>query len=225
MIALAWMRVAGFVRSGRCLAPLVAVLVVLSILYGGGPSRAAAAYGYSAAALFAVLAWITKLVLDTEPDVQRRLARLAVGPAREAAAGLLAAGLLGAGVCALAMLAPWAFGGISGPAIGVGILLGVLAHLLALAGALALGALAGRAVTRRVMPGVAVLVSGGVLAVVLGLSDSIAPWLVPPVMATARALSEDAAPAAGDLLWLVIRTLLWCAAALGIYARLRRARA
>ncbi|MEU8237978.1 hypothetical protein AB0C07_07015 [Actinoplanes missouriensis] len=231
MIALARMRTAGFLRSGRALAPLVAVLVVLSVLYGGGASPAAAAYGYSAAALFAVLAWITKLVLDTEPDVQRQLARLAVGPAREAAAGLLAAAVLGAGVCLLAMLAPWAFGGIRGPEAGsgepstaVGVLLGTAAHLLALLGALALGALAARAVTRRVLPGVAVLVTGAILVIVLGLRDSIAPWLVPPVMATARALSEGAAPAAGTLLGLTAWTLLWCAVVLAVYARLRRGR-
>lgn len=231
MTALARMRVAGFVRSGRALAPLVAVLVVLSVLHGGGPAPAAAAYGYSAVALFGVLAWITKLVLDTEPDVQRRLARLAVGPVREAGAGLLAAGLLGLIVCGLAMLAPWPFGGIRGPQPGsgeasttAGVLLGALAHLLALAGALALGALAARSVTRRVLPGVAVLVTGAALVIVLGLRGSVAPWLAPPVMATARALSEGAAPAAGTLLRLAGWTLLWCAAALTLHGRLRRGR-
>jgi hypothetical protein len=232
MIALARMRMAGFVRGGRALAPLVAVLVVLSVLYGGGASPAAVAYGYSAAALFPVLAWITKLVLDTEPDVQRRLARLAVGPVREAGSGLLAAGVLGAGVCLAAMLTPVPFGGIRGPMAGsdepslvAGVLLGLFAHVLALIGALALGALAGRPVTRRVLPGVAVLVSGSVLTVVLGLSGSIAPWLAPPVMATARALSGTTAPAAGTVALLAAWTLLWSAAALALYARLRRARA
>ena len=53
--------------------------------------------------LFPVLAWQTKLLLDAEPDVQRRLARLAVGAGREAAAGLLAAAVLGLVVCAVAM--------------------------------------------------------------------------------------------------------------------------
>ncbi|BBH65985.1 hypothetical protein ACTI_26700 [Actinoplanes sp. OR16] len=231
MTALTRMRVAGFARSGRALPPLVAVLVALSVLYGGGASPAAAAYGYSAVALFPILAWITKLVLDTEPDVQRRLARLAVGPAREAAAGLSAAALLGAGVCLLAMLAPWPFGGIRGPAgadeapLATGILLGVLAHLLSLLGALALGALAARAVTRRVLPGVAVLVTGSVLAIVLGLRDSIVPWLVPPVMATARALSDGPAPPAVTVAKLVGWTLLWCAVTLAVYGRLRRGRA
>jgi hypothetical protein len=231
MIALTRMRTAGFVRSGRALAPLVTLLVVLGVLYGGGASPATAAYGYSAVALFPVLAWITKLVLDTEPDVQRRLARVAVGPTREAASGLLAAGLLGAGVCLTAMVAPVPFGGIRGPlpgttepSLAAGVLLGLFAHVLALAGALALGALAGRPVTRRVLPGVAVLVSGSVLTIVLGLTGSVAPWLVPPVMATARELSAGTAPAVGAVAWLTVWTALWCAGALTLYARLRRTR-
>lgn len=232
MTALTRMRLAGFVRSGRVLPPLITALVVLSVLYGGGASSAASAYGYSAVMLFPVLAWLTKLILDTEPDVQRHLARLTVGPVRESTAGLLAAFVLGGVVCVLAMLAPVPFGAIRGPEPGsaeptllTGVLLGVLAHLLALLGAVSLGALAGRAVTRRVLPGVAVLVTGSVLVIVLGLRGSIAPWLVPPVMAVARELSTGPAPAAGTLALLGGWTILWCAAALGLYAVLRRGRA
>ena len=104
----------------------------LSIKVFGGASPAAVAYGYSAAALFPVLAWLTKLLLDTEPDVQRRLARLSVGPAREATAGILAALVLSLAVCVAAMAAPWLFHGIdTSVALGSGIALGVLAHLLA----------------------------------------------------------------------------------------------
>jgi hypothetical protein len=231
MIALTRMRLAGFLRGGRATAPLITVLAVLSILHGGGPAPAAAAYGYSAVWLFPILAWLTKLVLDTEPDAQRRLARLAVGPVREATAGLLAATVLAIGVCVLAMLAPLPFQAITGPEPGSpapslpeGVLLGILAHLLAAAAGVALGALAGRAVTRRVLPGVAVLATGSILAVVLGLSDSIAPWLVPPMMATARALSGRTAPAAVDLAVLVAWTALWCTVVLALYARLRRDR-
>ncbi|WP_045745024.1 hypothetical protein [Actinoplanes rectilineatus] len=231
MIALTRMRVTGFVRSGRALPPLIAVLAVLSLLYGGGASSASSAYGYSAVMLFPILAWLVKLVLDTEPDVQRRLARLTVGPVREAAAGLLAAALLAGGVCLLAMVAPWPFRGIRGPLAGsteppvlTGVLLGVLAHLLALLGALALGALTARVVTRRVLPGVVVLVTGSVLAIVLGLRGSVVPWLVPPVMSTARALGAESAPDAGTLAGLVVHTLLWCAVAFAIYGRLRRGR-
>ncbi|KUL30216.1 hypothetical protein [Actinoplanes awajinensis] len=231
MIALVRMRLAGFWHGGRVLAPLITVLAVLGVIHGGGPAPAASAYGYSAAALFPVLAWLTKVVLDTEPDVQRRLARLSVGPVREGVAGLLAALTAGAAVCAVAMLAPLPFHAVRGPEAGsgepslpVGVLLGVLAHLLSLAAAVALGALSARAVTRRVLPGVAVLATGSVLAIVLGLTGSVAPWLVPPVMATARALN-DTAPSAGELGVLAGWCLAWCSVALIAYARLRRARA
>jgi hypothetical protein len=226
MSALVAMRLAGFVRGGRALAPLIAVLVELGILYGGGASPAAVAYGYSAAALFPVLAWLTKLLLDAEPDVQRRLARLAVGPAREAVAGLLASILLALAVCAAAMAAPWLFHGIeTNSAVGSGIALGVLAHLLVVPPAVAVGALASRAVTGKVRTGVAVLVVGSVLVVVLGLQGSFAPWLVPPVMATARALNDAAVPAAATLALLAGWALAWGAVAFAGYGWLRRARA
>jgi hypothetical protein len=225
MSALVRMRLSGFLRGGRALAPLIAVLVELGVIYGGGPSPAAVAYGYSAAALFPVLAWLTKLLLDTEPDGQRRLARLAIGPRREAAAGILAAAGCALAVCVLAMAAPWVFHGIeTGQSLGRGMALGVLAHLLAIPPALALGALASRAVTRSVRNGVAVLVVAALLVVVLGLQGSIAPWLVPPVMATARVLNESAAPSAGTLLLLAAWAVAWCAVAFAGYGWLRRAR-
>jgi hypothetical protein len=225
MIALTRMRLSGFVRGGRALPPAIAVLVVLGVIYGGGASPAAVAYGYSAAALFPVLAWLTKVLLDAEPDVQRRLARVAVGPAPEAVAGVLAAIVLGLIICALAMGAPWLFHGIdTAQALGSGIVLGVLAHLLAVPPAVALGALASRAVTGTVRTGVAVLVVAAVLVVVLGLQGSWVPWLVPPVMATARALNDPGTPPAGTLTLLIAWALLWSAVAFTGYARLRRAR-
>jgi len=236
MIALVRMRLAGFVRSGRALAPIILALVVLGVIYGGGPSTAAAAFGYSAVMLFPVLAWQTKLVLDAEPDGQRRLARLAVGARREAAAGVLTAAVLGLAFCLVAMLAPWPFHAICRPGSGqascvtgepslvTGVGLGVVAHLLALAGALGLGALASRAVTRTVRNGLVVLVVGAVLAIVLGLRGSIAPWLVPPVMATARALTADPLPGGTKFVLLTLWALAWCAVALGGYGWLRRRR-
>jgi hypothetical protein len=231
MTALVRMRVAAFLRSGRALAPLIAGLVVLGLIYGGGASAAAPAYGYSAVMLFPVLAWQTKLLLDAEPDVQRRLARLTVGAAREAAAGVLAAAVLGAVFCAAAMLAPLPFRGIRGPLPGsaeptllTGVLVGVLAHLLALLAALALGALASRAVTGTIRNGLTVLVVGAVLAIVFGLSGSIAPWLAPPVMATARAATAEPLPPAGTFGLLATWALLWCGAVLTGYAALRRRR-
>jgi hypothetical protein len=226
MTALVAMRVAGFVRGGRALAPLIAVLVELGVIYGGGASPAAVAYGYSAAALFPVLAWLTKLLLDTEPDVQRRLARLAVGPRREATAGVLAAILLALVVCLAAMAAPWLFHGIkTSTDLGPGIALGVLAHLLAVPPAVAVGALASRAVTGSVRLGLTVLVVAAVLVVVLGLTGSVAPWLVPPVMATARALSGRHLPSLDRLVLLTAWATGWCVVAFAGYGWLRRARA
>jgi HAMP domain-containing protein len=229
--ALVFMRIAGFVRGGRALAPLIAVLVELGVIYGGGASPAAVAYGYSALALFPVLAWLTKLLLDTEPDGQRRLARLSVGPAREATAGILAATVLALVVCAAAMAAPWVFNGIdTHQDLGSGIALGVLAHLLALPPAVAVGALASRAVTGSVRLGVTVLVVVAVLVVVLGLSGSWAPWLVPPVMAMARELTDAAPPTgpgvppAGRLTVIVAWAVAWCAVAFAGYGWLRRRR-
>jgi hypothetical protein len=231
MIALVRMRLAGFVRGGRALAPSILGLVVLGVIYGGGSSAASPAYGYSAVMLFPVLAWQTKLVLDAEPDGQRRLARLSVGSRREAAAGVLTAAVLGLVFCFVAMLAPVPFHAIRGPlagsrepALATGVALGVLAHLLALAAALGLGALASRAVTRTIRNGLTVLVVGAVLAVVLGLKGSIAPWLVPPVMATARALTADPFPSGGTFVLLTAWAAAWCAAALGGYLWLRRRR-
>ena len=225
MIALTRMRLSGFVRGGRALPPAIAVLVVLGVIYGGGASSAAIAYGYSAAALFPVLAWLTKVLLDAEPDVQRRLARVSVGPAREAVAGVLAAILASLIVCALAMGAPWLFHGIdTSHALVSGIVLGILAHLLAIPPAVALGALASRAVTGTVRTGVAVLVTAAVLVVILGLKGSWAPWLVPPVMATARALNDSGTPPLGTLTLLIAWAVLWTGAAFTGYAALRRTR-
>ncbi len=229
MSGLVAMRVAAFVRGGRALPPLIAAVVLLAVLYGGGPTGAAEGYGVSAVVLFPVLAWQSKLLLDAEPDVQRHLARVAVGPRREWSAGLLAAAAAGLVVVAVAMVTPWLLRGMrpaldGEPSLPAGLALGGWAHLLAVPAAVALGALASRAVTRGVLAGVTVLVSGGVLAVVLGLRDSVAPWLVPPLMPAARALG-GAGPTAAEVALLTARALAWAAVAGAGYAWLRRRRA
>ncbi|GAA0795292.1 hypothetical protein [Spirilliplanes yamanashiensis] len=229
MSALVAMRLTAFVRGGRAAVPLIAALVVLGVLYGGGQAGVAEGYGVSAAVLFPVLAWQSKLLLDAEPDVQRHLARVTLGERREWTAGLLAALAAGLVTAAIAMAAPWVTGGMrtprgAEPPLAVGLALGVWAHLLALAAGVALGALACRAVTRGVLPGVAVLVTGGVLGIVLGLRGSIAPWLVPPLMPAARALT-DTGPTAAEVGLLTAHAVAWAAAVIAGYAWLRRRRA
>lgn len=229
MAPLIRMRLAGFVRTGRAAAPLVAALAVLSILYGGGKAQAGEAYGVSAAVLFAVLAWQTKILLDVEPDVQRRLGRVGVGGAgREIAAGVVAAVLAGLPVILIALVLPWLVGGVTGPQhagdppLAEGIALGVWAHVLLLLPAVALGALASRAVSGQAARGLAILVGGVIMAIVLGLKNSPAPWLAPPVMATARDTVGGADPVAVAVAsaWGV----LWAAVVVAVYARLRARR-
>ncbi|MGN9891441.1 hypothetical protein [Micromonospora sp. L31] len=228
MSALVRLRLAGFLRTGRALAPLLAGLLALGVLYGGGRAQPAEAYGVSAVVLFPVLAWQTRILLDVEPDVQRRLALVVLGPARERAAGLLAATVAALGTVAVAMIFPWLVGGVTGPvgpgdrSLPVGLALGLWAHLLALPAAVALGALASRAVTGSAGYGVAVLALGAVGALVLGLSGSVVPWLAPPVMATARAVTG---PLAGSTaLLLTAGALAWAAVALAGYVWRRRVR-
>ncbi|WP_442933520.1 hypothetical protein [Micromonospora sp. CPCC 206060] len=229
MVALVRMRLAGFTRTGRALAPLLAGLVALGVLYGGGRAQAGEGYGVSAVVLFPVLAWQTKLLLDVEPDVQRRLALVAVGGVRrELLAGLLAAALAGLVTVLLGLGAPWLIGGLAGPeqpgdlSLAHGIALGVWAHLLALVVGVALGAVASRAVSRSALYGVAVLACGSVGSLVLGLRDSVAPWLAPPLMAVARVTAG--APDAATVGGLTAQAALWSAAALTGYAWLRRRR-
>ncbi|GAA2376298.1 hypothetical protein Cme02nite_09870 [Catellatospora methionotrophica] len=226
MIALTRMRLHAFVRTGRAVAPLIAALAVLSILYGGGQAEAVEAYGVSALVAFPVLAWQTKILLDVEPDVQRRLARVALGSARrEIAAGLLAAAVAGLAVIAVALVVPWLVGGVkTGTATETAgsILTGLGVHLLALGPAVALGALSCRAVTRSAGMGAAVLVTGAVLAIVLGLQGSPVPWLVPPLMATTRLATSGGTPLAATLL--TAQALTWTALTTWLYSHLRHTR-
>ena len=89
MNALVRMRLGAFLRSGRVIAPILAGLIAIALAYGGGAAPAVEAYGFTAVVMFPVIAWQTKLLLDAEPDVQRRLARVAL----RSAGGELAAGL------------------------------------------------------------------------------------------------------------------------------------
>jgi hypothetical protein len=229
LTALVWMRLRGYAMTGRALAPLLAGLVVLGILYGGGRAQAGEAYGVSAVMLLPVLALQTKMLLDIEPDVQRRLAGVALGsPLREAACGLVAAVAAAVPVVGLAMVVPWMLNGVSGPqrpgdpSLGAGIALGLWAHLLLIPPAVAIGAWASRAVTRTAGGGVAVLAAGTVAVLVLGLNGSPAPWLVPPAMAVARqAAAGGTWPA---LIGITLWALVWTGGVFAGYAAVRRVR-
>lgn len=227
MTPLVLMRLRGYATTGRALAPLLAALVVVGTIYGGGADQAGAAYGMSAVVLLPVLAWQTKMVLDAEPDVQRRIAVVALGSrGGELASGLISALIAGLPLVLLALIVPWPLGGIAGPvepddqSLGAGIALGVWAHLVLLPPAVALGALASRAVTRTAGNGVTVLALGAICAIVLGVPGSPAPWLAPPAISAANHAAGGAT--AMGVVAVTIWGLLWSAAAVGGYAALRR---
>ncbi len=225
--ALARMRLEGYVRSGRVLFPALAALVVLGVAYGGGAAQAGEAYGYSAVVLFPVLAVQTQMLLNTEPDVQRRLSVVAVGGVRrEMLAGTLAAVVASLAAVVVALVVPWLLGGITGPrsaddpSLAAGFAAGIWAYLLLVPPAVALGALASRAAVGSLGLGLAVLASGCVLGYVVGARDSAVWWLGPPLLPTARATVEGLDVVA--LLGYTAQSLLWTAVVAALYVRLRR---
>ena len=227
MTSLIRMRLHAYLRSQVSFAPMLAALALLGVLYGGGQAAPTEAYGLSAVVLFPVLAWQVKILLDVEPDVQRRIAATALGSrAREVTAGLLAAAITAAPTIAAGLVLPWIVGGVSmdnSPvSLGPALLSGLWAHLIAVPPALALGALASRAVARNVGNGVAILVTGFVLAIVIGLKHSPVPWLMFPLMPVSRAVVSGIA--LSQVALLSLWAVAWTALALSAYARLRRTR-
>lgn len=227
--ALILMRLGALQRTGKALAPAIGALVLLSVLYGGGQARPAEAYGVSAVLLFPVFAWQTKILLDVEPDVQRRLALVALrSRRREAAAGLVAAALSTVPVILAALALPWLFGALTlsrgGPGLPVSLLLGVWVHAVLVPPAVALGAWCSRVVAGNPGRAVTLLVAGVVAVLLLGLKSSPVPWLAPPLLASARTLTAkqlDYAALAPLTGW----ALLWSAVLLAGYGWLRRSRA
>jgi hypothetical protein len=223
------MRLHGYLRTGRVVAPLLATLILLGTLYGGGSAQAGEAYGVSALLMFPILAWQTKLLLDVEPDVQRRLARVAVGSmARDLGAGIVAGATAAVPLVAFAIVVPWAVGGVQGPvrpedpSLLSGVVAGVWAHLVVIAPAVLLGALASRAVTRSFGLGAMVLVGGAVLTLVLGLRGSPLWWAAPPLMSITRLTVRGFVPEGVALI--SVQALAWTAVALAAYATVRRVR-
>jgi hypothetical protein len=223
MTALVLMRLAGFIRTGRFIPPLIAALVLLGVLYGGGQAGIAEAYGVSALMMFPVLAWQTKLLLDTEPDVQRRLALVALrSRTREAIGGMSAAALVAVPVVLIALALPWIVDALKPVDVGNGLLLGLWAHAIVVPPALALGALSSRVVAGTPGRAAAILAGGIVLALVLGLHSSPVPWLAPPLISSAHALAQGAPSAA--VVGLTAWALVWSTVVLAGYGWLRRTR-
>jgi hypothetical protein len=227
VLALSRMRFAGYARSQRALAPVLATLAALAIVHGGGGESPADVYGFSAITLFGILGWQAKLSVDTEPDAQRQLSFLAVGSARrDMLAGILAAGATALPTIVIGLVAPWLAGAIrpldsSGSVLGA-VLFGVWVHLLAAISGVAVGVCASRPVTRARGWGVSTLVGASVLVLVLGLAD-VGPvrWLVPQLVGAIRA-GERGDVTAGVII--TVHALVWSAVVFGGYVVLRSRR-
>ncbi len=226
VVALAAMRLRAYVVSQRAWAPWLASLALVLVAHGGGAARPAPAYAFSATLLFAAFCWQTKLVLDTEPDTQRMLARLGVGSARrELVAGLLAAALAAVPAIVAGVLVPLVIGALELPGGGATVqwlVFGLWVHVLAAVCGLGVGALASRAVIRPAGWAALVLVGVPVVVMVFGSRDSaLLRWLVPQLFAVAHIDS------ATDVLATAAVTghaLGWTAVTLTVYAALRRSR-
>jgi hypothetical protein len=229
MTALILMRLGALQRTGKALAPALGALLVLCVLYGGGQARPAEAYGVSAVLLFPVFAWQSKVLLDVEPDVQRRLVLVALGSRRvEVTAGLIAAALSPIPLILAALALPWLFQALTlghgGPGLAASLLLGLWVHLVLVPPAVALGAWCSRVLAGNPGRSVTALAAGVVAVLLLGLKGSPVPWLAPPLLSSARTLTADHVDyaAIGPLTgWAVA----WSAVLLAGYGWLRRTRA
>ncbi len=219
--ALARMRLAAYAGTQRFWGPMVATLAFVLGAHAGGVAPASEAYAFSAMLLFGVFGWQTKLVLDTEADEQRLLARVAVGaPGRELVAGLLAAGAAVVPAILFALAAPLVLGAVDIPRSGLTWLaLGVWVHLLSAGCALGVGALASRAVVHKPGWATLLLVAAPVLVLVLGTRNAAgARWLVPQLFATAHL---DGPGDLGSIAVVTAHALGWAAVVLAGYAALR----
>jgi hypothetical protein len=224
VLAIARLRLAGYLRGLYAIAPTLAGLVVVALLYGGGMATAGEAYGVSAIVMFPVIAWQTKILLDAEPDVQRRLVRVSAGSAhREIAAGLLAALVAAVPTIAFALALPWVFHGVkAGPSgLAVALIIGVWVHLLSAIGAIALGAWSSRVIARTAGVSVCLLAGGSLLALILGLKGPL-PGLAPPLDAVARATEHSLTT--GSVIGLSAWAVAWASVVAAGYWRLRQSR-
>lgn len=228
MMALARFQIAGFVRSQRALPPfLVVVLYVLLVLLQSpgaahGRDLTVGTYGDSAALIFPVWAWVARSLLDTEPDVQRRLSALAVGhQVRYRLAGLLACYTVNLSMAALVLAVPLSQGvrfGVGAPAMLAGI------GLTALSAAAA--TVAGAWTCRAILPSAAISVLallGGSLAVLL-LSMSPLSWMSVPMIGWLRAAHGGPASFVAVFPQAAFHTALWAALVGTVFVALPRAR-
>ncbi|GAA4613390.1 hypothetical protein GCM10023195_57890 [Actinoallomurus liliacearum] len=230
MIATMRFQLSGYARSTRALAPVLALVLLLAIVFsgplGGTPaevrSGALTALGDLAALYFPICAWAARGLLDTEPDAQRHIGVVTLGRLRTVAGGLGAA--FAFNVC-LALVAG-AYPLVEAVRLGVRFsqLLPAAALLpLSALAATALGALSSRAIVPS--PGRSVLVLLGVYVADLLLGLGPLRFLTVPMIEWMGAAGRGPSAFTAALPGFAARALVWAALAIALYAHLRRTRA
>ena len=235
MTALVRYTLADFARSQRYLAPLVAFVAGLAVLYSLRPNPVLSSYAGTAMLLYPLAAWWALALLGAEDETQREITATAGGGlTRLHLAKLASVVLLVVGLALAAVLVPLLLGAFGRTPSPADLLTGLLAQLsCALPGA-ALGALLSGPVVRRQGYALVLLLLGLLLTVPLDRlrtsSASAARLLghaVPPAVAVARALADTLTPqqAAARLLPDALGALAFTAVALAAYLHLARIRA
>jgi hypothetical protein len=182
MTALVRYQLADLVGSQRWVAPLLAYVGFLGLLYAADAGPAAPAYGVSVLALFPVSAWLTRQTLSVEDDAGRQVTAAAAGGLVRVQVALLTSAVV-VELPLVALSVAWAEVANHGNMRGSSAVLGGLAvHLVFALAGVGLGAVVARPVLRP--PGAAALLIVGVFVL-----SMVVHWS--PVFLAVRTLQSD----------------------------------
>lgn len=229
ILAVAYFQLAGYVRSGQVLFPLV-LLALIIVAQSGMPAGPASSFADAAAFALPVFALTAHQLLGAEPDAQRAISmRAARSRWAYVAAGLFAALVLNA-VFLLLSTASALRGPLGGHALVGGsllntILVGLAVHLFTYLPGVALGALTSRTITGDAPAEYVGLACGLAIAVVPGLASGPASWIALPLFRMLRAANGDRLDVAAP--GIALHVAIWTAVVTAAYVvlRLRRGRA
>lgn len=194
ILAVTYFQLAGYVRSGQVLFPLV-LLALIIVAQSGMPAAPASSFADAAAFALPVFALTAHQLLGAEPDAQRAISMRAAGSRwAYVTAGLLAALILNAAFLlistASALRGPLGAHAPAGGGLPGTILLGLAVHLFTYLPGVALGALTSRTITGDAPAEYAGLTCGLAIAVVPGLASGPVTWIVLPLFRTLRAAHD-----------------------------------
>lgn len=190
-LAVARFQVAGYVRSGQVLFPLVLLALIIAV-QSGMPANPASSFADAAAFALPVFALTAHQILGTEPDAQRAVTTVNAGSRRAYLAGGLQAALAVNLVFLLlstasALRGPLAGHTLAGGSVATTVLVGLAVHLLTYLPGVALGALTTRTITGDAPAEYVALVGGLLIAVLPGLASGPASWIAVPLFRLLRA--------------------------------------